>query len=68
MFSHIQQINRFIHQAMLQKAEKRYTSMQAAWKNTMRAAICKQKNSPTQTSAQKVNEIKAKNQLFGNRR
>lgn len=68
MFSHIQQINRFIHQSMLQKAETRYTSMQAAWKNMIRAAITEQNNGPTSHSINKVNEIKAKNHLAEPRR
>lgn len=68
MFSHMQQINRFIHQSMLVKAEKQVASMQSAWKDNVLAALSTRKSGPTETSVRKVYKIRAQQHFAGNRR
>ena len=68
MFSHMQQINRFIHRTMLVKAEKRVALAKSAVKEKVLATISGKGNGPTETSIRKVNEIRAQQHFAGHRR
>lgn len=63
MFSQIQQINRFIHQSMLIKAEKQVTLVKSALMDKVRAALSYMETGPTESSIRKVNEIRAQQHI-----